>query len=298
MSGPLRLRILATETERQLFEAATALLARTLAEASAPVVVESSFPASLDVSEPAEAGIVIVSLAGEVDSSEDWPIARERLSRTLIEAVEQPGIEVFVCTVLRHVDRALPRETLQARRVRIRQLNLFAVEMSQATGLQVIDLDRTLSQIGALSLQTDYRLAGVLAAEAASRSVAITLLAAGLDDYAPYEAQEAARTAIEALEAPWQTAAAPAHAMIQRDLMEIGQGRRRQRISPVIDAMPDNQVAWFIRGVFTGQIRLGYAYQRLRSVVGNRGVRGSLGMIVAGSRTLVRARTKARGDHA
>ena len=85
-----------------------------------------------------------------------------------------------------------------ARRIRIRQLNLLAAELSQATNLQVIDLDRTLSDIGALTLQTDYRLGGTLAVAAVARCIALTLLTAGLDAHASYEVQEAARAAISA----------------------------------------------------------------------------------------------------
>jgi hypothetical protein len=86
---------------------------------------------------------------------------------------------VFICTIFRHVPPAIDRAwTIE----RIRRLNLLALQLSQGTGAGIIDIDRTLADLGARSLQTDYLLTGPLGPYVAGDVVAMALLTAGLDD--------------------------------------------------------------------------------------------------------------------
>jgi hypothetical protein len=96
---------------------------------------------------------------------------------------------VFLCTLFRHVPPFSEAEGGEARRLwlrqRIRRLNLLATDLSYSTGINIIDLDRTLAHLGAGPLQTDVRLGGERATAAAADTICGALLAAGLDDVVP-----------------------------------------------------------------------------------------------------------------
>ena len=124
---------------------------------------------------------------------------------TLMAASAHP---VFLCTILRHVARrpeATGEPTRERILKRIRRLNLMIAELSQATGVGVIDIDRTLAHIGARALQTDYRLTGSMGAETAGRVIVSALLDTGLDDLVDLDRLNEARR----LDAVFET---PAHA--------------------------------------------------------------------------------------
>src|SRR5205814_8125220 len=103
-------------------------------------------------------------------------------------------IAVFVCTVFRNI----PADAVdaQSRLIRIRRLNLLAAELSRETGLFVIDLDRRLAEIGAVKVQTDYRLDGPSATNIVAKEIALAVVSAGLDAFVPFEVQDAAKLSI------------------------------------------------------------------------------------------------------
>ena len=181
----LRLRAFVGPTEAPAVEEA----ARQLAQSLQGQAVGVEFVASLsELREDTGPAVAIASLLPEVEAAlQDWPAAEARLTSEY-QALTQGGAQtLFVCTVFRHAPSNLGEDATAALRLAIRRLDLLAVELSHATGLNIIDLDRALAHIGALELRTDYRLAGVAAAEAASRVISATLLAAGLDDWTPLE---------------------------------------------------------------------------------------------------------------
>jgi hypothetical protein len=111
-------------------------------------------------------------------------------------ALRKPASLVFLCTIFRAVrdrDRSgRADETL----VRIRELNLLAVELSHALGIRVIDFDRVLAHFGARPLNTDYRLGSAMAAGLVGHTLVSAMLAGGLDDVIDPVVQEAAREAL------------------------------------------------------------------------------------------------------
>lgn len=287
--GPVQLHALVTEGERPIVRSAAALLSAEIAKAGAPFDLRCAFPRSLDDVGADGPAIVVASLLAEAeDVSEAWPAVAARLRASYGQAALRGDLRLFVCTVLRHAGPGGSPEDRQARRIRIRRLNLLAADLSRETGLQVIDLDRALSDVGARALRTDFRLEGMLAGQAAARCIALTLLSAGLDEHAPYEAQEAARAAIEGLAEPWRDAEGPTHEMVRGNLIALGRGRGRQRVSAVVDATPGGHAGWLLRGVMTRRISLPDAFERLGAAIAKRGVRGSLALLLAGLRTLVR----------
>ena len=155
--------------------------ARRLGEAL-PLTVE--FASSLDdLGAGAADALTIVSLLPEVEAAlQDWPAAETRLMRRYGALAALGAERLFLCTVFRHAPAELDDDARIALRLAIRRLDLLAVNVSQATGVNVIDLDRALADIGARKLRTDYRLGGALAAEAAGEAIATALLAAGIED--------------------------------------------------------------------------------------------------------------------
>ena len=181
----LRLRAFVGPTEAPAVEEAARQLTRSLQGPAVSV----QFVASLsELGEHAGPAVAIASLLPEVGAAvQDWPAAEARLTSEY-QALAQAGAQtLFLCTVLRHAPSDLGETATAALRLAIRRLDLLAVELSHATGLNIIDLDRALAHIGALTLRTDYRLAGVVAAETAGGVISATVLAAGLDDWTPPE---------------------------------------------------------------------------------------------------------------
>jgi hypothetical protein len=136
---------------------------------------------------------VIVSLLPEVASLGE-PIAEtEARWRVYLGGLLAAGVPVLVCTVFRHVAgrpaAGAPSPVVE----RIRRLDRMVVDLSHEFGVGVIDIDRAFAHIGGRTLQTDYRLAGVLAAEVAGHAIAWSLLSFGLDEAVDPDLQEKAK---------------------------------------------------------------------------------------------------------
>jgi hypothetical protein len=146
--------------------------------------------------EIAPAALLIASLLTELQRPDEPPAQVAARWRGLLRARGDDSAPAFICTIFRHVTSVSDRwrnATPPLPIERIRRLNLLAAELSQATGANVIDIDRVFAHAGARALQTDYRLGGTQAAGLAADTIVATLLTAGLGDAVPAEAQDRAR---------------------------------------------------------------------------------------------------------
>jgi hypothetical protein len=144
-----------------------------------------------------EPGVIIISLLNEAGRAQsDWTELAARWRRQAAALVAGTPRPVFLCTVFRHVPDVEPAPAGWSRDgvlERVRRLNLLAAELSQATGANVIDIDRTLAHFGARVLATDYTLKGRLGPEVAGSVIAAAVLGAGLDDLVAEDRLEKAR---------------------------------------------------------------------------------------------------------
>lgn len=294
MTSPSRIPIqaLVTAGERPALARAAELLSGSLTQAGDGLwTVDCTFPDSADAIRSAPGpSVVVTSLMAEVDLfDEPWPAAEARLRAQYEALCADDRRTVFVCTLLRHVSRELPFDEAQKRRIRIRRLNFLAVELSREIGLLVADVDRDLADIGALALQTDYRLQGPYASAAAGKSMAMALLLVGLDAFAPFEIQDAARERLKAYRPPQDAPAAPA---LLRVGGYVGSVRSRQRTQVVeyADAVADDTVvASNIKRLLSGKIGLHDAAAILKGAVAARGLRPAAARLLLGLK-------KAAGD--
>lgn len=146
--------------------------------------------------------IILSSLLSEAvgDDQTTWNETEARI-RQRYQPVSKTGPRQYLCTVFRHV----PPDAPPSLRLRIRKLNLLAAELSRATGIFVVDVDRSLADVGARAYATDFRLGGLYATEAVAREIAATLLGTGFDAALPREA----RDKLKAMMADWQPSHAP-----------------------------------------------------------------------------------------
>ena len=295
MDAPVRIPLhgVVDVSERPALEAAAALLSTELsAAAGAQIAADCIFlPSMSDIQAAGPASIAVVSLLPELGNlDEPWPEAQARLRAAFHAAAQNSDLRLFVITIFRHVPAEEWGAAAARLRVRIARLNLFAAEISHETGCNVIDIDRVLADIGAQGLKTDYRLGGPYAVQAVATNVALTLLSLGLDEYAPYEAQEAARGAISTQWSSWRNQLVPAHEMMQPGVMSFGKGRHKQRVSLVVNGGQEKHVSRLLKGVLTRQISLPDAFAKLAQVIERRGWRKSFAALYAGAMDLLRDR--------
>jgi hypothetical protein len=281
-----------TVNEQEIVEAAASHLGESLSRAAGETwAVSSNFVAELDALLGSPPGYVIVtSLALALAQIErPWPDVEQELHRTY-EGLCATGNPVFIFTLLRHVESADDVEGADRIRRRLRQLNLLATELSRAHGALVIDLDRVLADVGARRLQTDYRLGGRAAVELASNTVAVCVVASALDAFVSAEIQDAARLVLES-ERP--TVGLTTDQMMT-NLMDMGQGRRKQRVATVTGEVQENHVGWLVRQVLKGQIGRREALHKLSGAVRRRGARESLWLLIGGVAQLARPKEAGR----
>ncbi|MGO8910563.1 MAG: hypothetical protein ACLQDM_14760 [Bradyrhizobium sp.] len=294
MSEPVTISVRAVvdNNERAAVSQTAMLLESSLGAASGrPVTVRCQFAASLDALQGfEEPGITVISLLPEVANyREPWAEVEKRLRQQCQALMSADGAVVFLCTVFRHVatgDSADP-----ARLVRIRRLDLLAAELSRETGLFIVDLDRSLADIGASKLHTDYRLAGECASEAAGKFIALAVLSAGLDAYLPFEVQDAARATVANIQLNLSGPMVAKRDMVLPSILKLGQGRRKQVVATVVDTDKDSHAGWLIHLMMTGQFGIRDAFLKLRQSVARRGLRSSMVMVLAAARQALRSRT-------
>jgi hypothetical protein len=273
-----------SEGERAMVKVAADHLARALSGAAGvPWTCDGVFSPDFETLLRSEAPIILTSFLPELEKMvEPWPRAEQRL-RAAYAALGARGNPVFICTIFRHVGGEEESQRAKDLRIRTRRLNLLAAEISRESRAYVIDLDRVLADIGARRLQTDYRLAGAAALETAAHFMALTLLTDGLDALVPFEIQDAARAILIPLRPAIDAAyGAKAEVTPKKNLLSMGQGRRKQLVSPVVDSDQENHVGWLIRQVLHGNIGPAAALDKLVQAVRRRGLRESALLLASG----------------
>jgi hypothetical protein len=271
----IQLAAFVTEDERPALSSGEGFLSKALeAETFALTCTVASTPAELL---QASAGTIrLISLATQLASLDvPWPVVQAEL-RAWISETAEAGDPVLVTTVFRYIPAVQDPEGKLL--TRVRRLNLFAAELSREFGVFVVDLDRVLTDIGGMALNTDYRLQGKMAADVAGQALALCVATNALDLYMPFEVQE--RT-VAYLRAHDQVTH-PEAVLTPANLMSLGSGRRRQRVSTNTDAVQEDQVRWLVGQVFKGKISLTDASQKLVMAVRRRGVKESFTLLAAG----------------
>jgi hypothetical protein len=272
-----------SETEQPALVSAAGLIAGALSEASGaswdckPVFL----PDLAALQSSGDATIIVTSFLPELAALDiPWPQHEQRL-RTTYAALCQGGRQVSICTILRHVAGDDP--AAGKRLVRLRHLNLLAAEISREFGASVIDLDRALAHVGARRLRTDYRLTGEAAVERAGHFIAVTLVDTALDAFCSFEVQDAAKTILNArrpvLE---QSDNTQAEVTIRKNIMTMGQGRKKQSVSPVAFTVQENYAGWLVGHVLRGALGPREVLQRMFQAIRRRGVGEVAAMLSVG----------------
>jgi hypothetical protein len=232
--------------------------------------------------------VVVTSLLVPLLEQLDTPWADvEQDLRATYAALCESGDPVMICTILRHVGAAGDAEEAARIRRRLRQLNLLATELSREYGALVIDLDRILADIGAQQLKTDYRLGGAAVVDVAAKAMALCIVTNALDAFAPVDVQDAARAILESD----RPAVGLASEQMVTNVMALGQGRRKQRVSTLSDVVQENHVVWLLRQVLKGQIGSREALEKLNQAVRRRGARESAALLFSGVGRLFKPQT-------
>lgn len=130
--------------------------------------------------------VIVASLLADLESEDSLDAIRKRWTEAF-SAIADRGLHTcFILTIFRHVTGADADSVFRIRE-RIRRFNLFSAELSQETGVNIIDLDRSFAHLGARALATDFQLGGPRAAAAFADTIASALLTIGLDDIVPVE---------------------------------------------------------------------------------------------------------------
>lgn len=285
MSRPVvPIAAIVADTERAAIDHASRNIARSLSEATGQHwTCDCRFVRVADLQDPEVAGsIVVTSLGPMVDAPERWEDA-ERQLRSMYAGLCERGRAIFICTVLRHTAGSDPTAALR-RRIRIRRLNLLAAEISREHGAFVIDIDRTLADVGARRLGTDYTLKGEAAEKLAGDTIAMEVVLNGLDDFVNVEMQDRAK----GLLADSRSTVAPLE--IKPNLMAIGQGRHKQTVTTIVDTDQQSHASWLIYQVLRGQISLPQALEKLHKTIRRRGARQSFAMLASGIARLIGGR--------
>jgi hypothetical protein len=283
---PISLIVWVAPSERPIVEAAAVRLGEALSKAAgAPHACVPSFVDSAEALLAAPTGAVVVtSLLTALDQLDiPWADSVQTLNETYAKLAER-GDPVMVSTILRHVPPGEDPGRVDALRLRIRRLNLLATELSREFGAFVIDLDRVIADIGAIHLQTDYRLGGEIAPAVAGNAMALCIVANALDDFVAFELQDKARAILAAYRPP-------VGAVIEikpHELMALGRGRHRQRVQTVTDAHQDGHASWVIKQVLNGQIGPREAADKFVQAIQKRGVKESLVLLASGAARLAK----------
>jgi hypothetical protein len=296
MSDPVTISLKAVVVngnERAAVSIAATLLENNLSVAAGePFAVQCQFEASLDALKGSgEACVIIASLLTEVaNHQKSWTEVESRLRESYRELTSTDGAVVFLCTVFRHV--ASGESADQSRLIRIRRLNLLAAELSRETGLFVIDLDRALADIGAIKLQTDYRLDGKHAADAVAKIIALAVVSAGLDSYASFDVQDAAKLKIGDGQLSLATPDGISPDIMPSNVLSLGTGRRKQVVATVVDTNSESHASWLVHLMFTGQFGVKDAVAKLSRSIARRGLRSSSAIVLTAIWQAVRGRAR------
>jgi hypothetical protein len=263
----LVIRAHVTEVEGPIIEAAAARLGELIAAASqAAWTVEVG---GLGEDETPDAGppepICLISLATALaDLEAPWVEVAANLRRR-VERLSSMGPKLALITIFRHV--APDDDAVAAYRllVRIRRLNLLAVDLSHEFGVCVVDLDRDFADIGAQALQTDFRLGGEAARRLAAWSLVRCLAANALDGIVDFDVQDQVVAVNEAAKPSFD--ARPF--IVEAGLVRVGRGRRTQTVAAVPGGPQPSVISQLVGRAMKGQIPAGEIRARLSKSVRN-----------------------------
>jgi hypothetical protein len=207
--------------------------------------------------EPASA-IYILSLAKQLDYPlAPWDEVAAAL-RLRVKVLSASGPKVLLLTVFRHVaagdNPGIERDIL----VRIRRLNLLAIELSHEFGVSVADLDRDFADVGAFPLATDFRLGGEAAKGMAAWALTRCVIVNALDGTVDFNLQDKILLANQS-ERPNVDGVAYA---LDLNATRFGPKRRSQTVYTVPGGI-NRGGAQLIVGVLKGQVRFGEIWNRL-----------------------------------
>jgi len=291
MSEPVTISIksVVDDNERAAVGLAAKLLQDSLsAAAGETIAVHCQFEPSVELlNELGKGTIVVASMLPEVANfREPWASVEARWREHCRALMRADGAVVFLCTVFRWVpfDDAAASSRLQ----RIRRLNLMAAELSRETGVFVIDLDRILADVGAIELQTDYRLGGQRVVDFVANSIALAVVSAGLSEDIAFDIQDAAKLAI--VEARPSLTGNVTTEVKPSNVIAMGGGRRKQVVASVVDTNSERHVGRLFQLLLTGQFSFGEALAKLRGSIARRGLWSSSLMMFAAIRHAMRGR--------
>ena len=185
---------------------------------------------------------------------EPWPSVERRLRQSYQRLAGTEGAVIFLCTVLRHVTRSEGADQAELKRIRIRRLNLLAAELSRETGAYVIDLDRSLADIGASKLQTDYRLNGQYAAEVAAKFMALAVISAGLDAFYISRSRIRPRRWLPQSQLISHSRQVAVPDIKPSNVLNLRGNRRKQVVQTVVDTTnTESHTGWLIHLLLTRQ---------------------------------------------
>jgi hypothetical protein len=278
MTQAVRIPVFAegTGAERAAVAAAGTLLAEALG-----LEVECAFPGDLAAVDGPAILVTVLSDAAE-RADEPWPQTEARLRARYEVLSQDPARAVFICTIFRHVGHDLPPDEAKRRRVRIRRLNLLALELSRELGVMVADVDRDLSDIGGLAFATDYRLAGPYAVHAAGRCIAMAIAHVGLDEFASIAAQDTALERLRAYQPPRAADAGPAPLKLGGYVRTVRANQRVQTVEYAEAPVDDELAATQFKRLLGGRIGVKDAAALLRKAVATRGVKQSATLVFNG----------------
>jgi hypothetical protein len=271
-----QINIMASITEVEAGVLAFACNRLTDAMSNKAIGVAFNRAATLDDVVSAPNGTIrVVSLGAQLASTFNW-VEEELSLRRVFSALAETGDPVLVATIFRYVPAADDSDGRLL--TRVRRLNLLAAELSREYGAFVVDFDRVLADVGGLALGCDYRLEGQKGLEMAGQALALGIAGNALDAYLPFEVQE--RMVSHLLTRSENVAPAPE--LIPANMMSMGIGRRRQRVSTITAEVQEDHVGWLVGQVVHGKVGLGEASQRLLMAVRRRGARESFGLLTSG----------------
>lgn len=288
----ITLKAMVDRSEQTAVAQAATLLENSLITVGTPVTVQCQFENSLEALKGSgEPSVAIASLLPEVANYEKpWVGVAERLSDAYRKLADVDGVNpttAFICTVFRRVPS--DENDAQSRLIRIRRLNLLAAELSRQTGHYVIDLDRCLADVGALKVQTDYRLDGPFSAKVVAKEIALAVASTGLDAFVPFDAQDAAKLIISQTDLGPAISKITAMDALPSNVLALGAGRRKQVVATVVDTDAESHVGWLFRMLLTGRLSPKEAVAKLASSISSRGLRASSGMVFSAAwQTLLR----------
>jgi hypothetical protein len=288
---PLEIVAYVAESEKPIVRRAAEEVARAVGTASRePLDCHCRFIESTDeLVHPNGRTIVVASLLRDVDCADAWPATEQRL-HAMYAALAAGGTPTFICTVFRHVGRSNDDAADAERLLRVRRLNLLAMELSRLTGAYVVDLDRALADIGGLRLETNYRLEGRIAADHAAYVIAGSLIADALDGVVSVEVQNGATAILESTRPELDDPGGNRELTLLPSAVPIGSGRRSRSAKPILVTVQTSRVDTVLRNVLRGSIGPREIGSRLMRALRQRGLRTTTYLLAVGLAKQLRAR--------